>query len=1003
MDRTVEALRARRRLPESTYRMQLHSGFRFRDAGSAIDYLHALGVTELYASPFLMARPGSQHGYDISDHRRLNPEVGDEDDFHALSAALQARGMGQVLDMVPNHMGIIGNNNAWWNDVLENGPASPYAGYFDIDWHSLKPDLNDKVLLPVLGDPYGKALESLHIRLGYDGGAFSVHYFDNRFPVSPSTYDKVLTQRQDELKAELGADAPEFQEYLSILTSITHLPPHTTTDPDKVAERHREKEVVKRRLAALAELSPPVRVFIERNLEIFNGENGTPHSFDLLDGLLAAQPYRLSSWRVASDEINYRRFFDINELAALSMEKGEVFRATHELVLRLLAEGHLTGLRIDHPDGLYDPRQYLRRLQHYYALAVARRLAADDPGLAGVAWEDLERPASVALNNAAKAGGADFDRPLYVVVEKILGKDEPLPEDWPVAGTTGYEFLHALNDLFVDHDQARKFTRLYQRWTGVRTPLRDLVYQKKYLVLQVSLASELTMLAHQLDRLSERNRWSRDFTLNSLRRALREIIACFEVYRPYITGRDISLRDRRTVDRAAAQARRRNPAISASIFEFVRDMLLLQFQEDTATEAVRADQVRLAGKFQQLTAPVMAKGFEDTTFYVYNRLVSLNEVGGDPGQFGAPLQTFHARNQSRRDLHPHALSASATHDTKRGEDTRARINVLSEMPDEWRRASSRWRLINKRHRGTAEGEALPDRNDEYFLYQTLIGAWPLPPYSRDQFDHFVGRVQAYMQKAVHEAKVHTSWVNPSPAYDDAVRHFVARVLDRERNARFIEDFEKFQADVTHYGLFNSLSQTLVKLASPGAPDVYQGTELWDFSLVDPDNRRPVDYGLRRRLLAELDARAADNAALPALARELIEARADGRAKLYVVSRALRARRDHPGLFTAGEYLPAHASGACDVNVCAFVRRTDDAAALAAAPRLLRRRIRPGQLPLGAEVWGDGVLWLPEGGRRWRNVFTGEVLERAERDGRACLPLAAVFANFPVALLLSDGA
>jgi (1->4)-alpha-D-glucan 1-alpha-D-glucosylmutase len=511
------------------------------------------------------------------------------------------------------------------------------------------------------------------------------------------------------------------------------------------------------------------------------------------------------------------------------------------------------------------------------------------------------------------------------------------------------------------------------------------------------------MLAHQLDRLSERNRWSRDFTLNSLRRALREIIACFEVYRSYITGRDISLRDRRYVDRAVAQARRRNPAISASIFEFVRDMLLLQFQEDTATEAVWADQVRLVGKFQQLTAPVMAKGFEDTTFYVYNRLVSLNEVGGDPGQFGAPLGTFHDRNRSRRERHPHALSASATHDTKRGEDTRARINVLSEVPDEWRRAAARWHLLNKRHRGTAEGETMPDRNDEYFLYQTLAGAWPLRPYTPEQFADFVGRVQAYMQKAVHEAKVHTSWVNPSPAYDDAVRHFVARVLDREKNARFIEDFEMFQDLVTHYGLFNSLSQTLVKLASPGAPDVFQGTELWDFSLVDPDNRRPVDYGLRQRLLAELDARAADPAALPALARELTESRADGRAKLYVVSRALRCRRDHPGLLTSGEYLPAQASEPYDVNVCAFVRRTDGAAALAAAPRLLRRQIRPGQLPLGAAVWGDGVLWLPEGGRRWRNVFTGEMLPTAERGGRPCLPLAAVFGHFPVALFLPEEA
>ncbi len=992
--RTAEALRARRRTPESTYRVQFHKGFRFQDALAVVDYVHALGVTDLYASPYLKARPGSMHGYDISDHGQLNPEIGTEEDYAALARALRERGMGQILDVVPNHMGIMGNQNVWWNDVLENGPASPYAGYFDIAWHSLKPDLDDKVLLPVLGDPYGKALESLHIRLAYEAGAFVVRYFENVFPVSPSGYDRILKHRLPELEQALGAENPDCVELLSILTAIAHLPPATTRDPGQVAERHREKEVIKRRLGTLTEQSKEVRDFVLKNVEHFNGENGNHHSFDLLDDLLNAQPYRLASWRVASDEINYRRFFDINELAALSMEKPEVFAVTHGLILRLLRQGDVNGLRIDHPDGLFDPRQYLQRLQRYYALAVARDTAEQHFPALAQEWDAVTDPL------ADELAGVVREHPLYVVVEKILGTDEPVPPDWPAAGTTGYEFLHALNDLFADHGNAKAFTKVYQQWTGVATPLRDLVYQKKYLTLQVSLASELQMLAHQLDRLSERNRWSRDFTLNSLRRALREIIACFEVYRTYITGTDISPRDRKVIERAVSQAKRRNPALSGAAFDFVREMLLLQLPDEAGPEVAR-EQVRFVGKFQQLTAPVTAKGLEDTAFYVYNRLLSLNEVGGDPGQFGAPLATFHERNRYRLEHHPHALSATATHDTKRGEDARARIHVLSEMPAEWKRAVSRWHLLNRRHRQSADDDPAPDRNEEYFFYQTLVGAWPSPPPAgREQMAAFAERIRLCMHKAVHEAKVHTSWVNPNPAYDEAVDLFVARVLDPEKNGRFLADFAEFHVEVNHYGLLNGLSQALVKIVSPGAPDVYQGTELWDFSLVDPDNRRPVDYELRRRILADLDARATGDRT--ELARELIGSRADGRVKLYVVSRALRCRRDHAGLFTEGEYVAAGASEPFTDNVCAFMRRRWRAAALAVVPRLLRRVVGPGELPLGA-AWRDGVLFLPpDAPRRWRDVFSGAVLDSTERDGRPVLAVAEAFATFPLALLLAEG-
>ncbi|HZY85512.1 MAG TPA: malto-oligosyltrehalose synthase, partial [Gemmataceae bacterium] len=781
-------------------------------------------------------------------------------------------------------------------------------------------------------------------------------------------------------------------------------------------------------LAALADASGPVRQFLAENVKYFNGRAGDPRSFDPLDDLLNAQAYRLASWRVAPDEINFRRFFDVNELAALSMEKPEVFDATHELVMRLLRERHVTGLRIDHPDGLFDPRQYFERLQNYFILETARRLVETDGAFRGTNWEEVKGPLlesigrrradhgserqerGVGANGKNGNGGHNGHpsprhgplwRPLYVVVEKILGPEEHLPKDWPVHGTTGYEFLYALNELLVDKDNGTAFNKLYKRWTHSETTFREMVYQKKLQTLQVSLSSELNVLATQLDRLSEKNRWSRDFTLNALRRALREIIACFEVYRSYITGREVLHRDKVYVERAVAQAKRRNPAISSALFDFVRDMLLLRYQDEVSPED-QAEQLRFVGKFQQVTAPVMAKGVEDTSFYVYNRLVSLNEVGGDPRQFGSSVAAFHRRNADRVARMPYSLSATATHDTKRGEDTRARIDVLSEQPSAWAQALSRWSKFNKKYRVQRDDEIIPDRNEEYFLYQTLIGAWPLGPVSPEGHAHFVERVQAYMQKAMHEAKVHTSWVNPNPTFDQGLRTFIAAILDEGRNGRFLADFREFVGRVTHFALFNSLSQALLKVASPGVPDVYQGAELWDFSLVDPDNRRPVDFEARRRMLAELDQkRAGAGGGLPALARELVEAREDGRVKMYVLAQALRARRERPGLFSAGEYLPAHSPGPREENVCAFARRHGEGWALAAAPRLLTHLVGPGQLPLGPDVWQDALLEAPglAPGARCRNAFTGEVLAAAERDGRAWLSLAELFAHFPVALLL----
>ncbi len=989
---------AGRRLPEATYRLQFHKDFTFRDALAIVPYLRDLGVSHLYASPYLQARPGSQHGYDITNHNKLNPEIGTDEDYEALVAALHEHGMGQILDTVPNHMGI-GDDNPWWYDVLENGPASPYAAYFDIAWASSpRPELRDRLLLPVLGDSYGKVLESRQLLLGFENGAFTIHYFDHRFPVAPRSYDMVLGQRLDELKAALGADAPPVLEYLSILNAVGHLPGQTETDAAKVVERQREKEVVKRRLAALAAESGPIREFIERNVALFNGKQGDPSSLDLLDKLLDAQAYRLSFWRVASDEINYRRFFDINELAALSMERQEVFDAAHDLIFRLLREGKIDGLRIDHPDGLYDPRQYLERLQRRFVMELAKK-AFDAGAVVGAPpWEEVRERLREELEKVGPQN--PLWRPLYVVVEKILGTGEPLPEDWPVYGTSGYEFVNAVNDLFVDPENAAPFTRLYYDWGEIDPLFQVTVYQKKTLTLQVSLSSELQMLAFQLDRLAQKNRWSRDFTFHSLHHALREIVAYFPVYRSYISERGASDRDRRYVISAVNKAKRGNRATTAELFHFVRDMLLLRYPE-TATEADQEEQRRFVGKFQQVTAPVTAKGIEDTAFYVYNRLASLNEVGGDPSRFGAPPAELHRFLQDRQAAWPWALSPLATHDTKRGEDVRARLNVLSEIPDEWKERLERWRRLNEPQRVQAEDELAPDYDEQYLLYQTLLGAWPTGPTAADELTAFTGRVQAYMRKAVHEAKVHTSWINPNKAYDDGVEEFTARILDEKRSGPFLEDFREFQKRVNHYGLFNGLAQTLLRVAAPGVPDTYQGTELWDFNLVDPDNRRPVDYGRRREMLAALRTNMKSvGGDLRGLARELVGTKEDGRVKLYVTHLSLQCRREFPGLFADGVYVPLEAEGPRKEHVFGFARGKEGRWAAAIVPRFLTRLAPTTEhLPTG-RVWEETGITLPgtESVRRWRNVFTGEIYTPSEGPS---LRLTEVLGHFPVALLLGE--
>lgn len=999
-----------RRVPVSTYRLQLDRAFTFADLRALLPYLDALGITDCYLSPFFEPCSEASHGYDIASHNRLNPALGTEEDFRACAEAARERGMGMLLDLVPNHMGIAGNRNAWWLDVLENGQASAYAHVFDIDWDPVKPELKGKVLLPLLGDQFGRVLENQELVLEFHEGAFSVRYYETVLPVEPCTYTQILRFRLEELEAELGKEDPQVLELQSIVTALTHLPPRTETAPERLVERAREKQIIKRRLDTLARQSPAVAAFIRKNVRLFNGVRGDPQSFERLEALLGAQPYRLAFWQVAGDEVNYRRFFDINELAAIRMEDPAVFDDTHRLIMRMIRRGWVTGLRIDHPDGLFAPAQYFRSLQRRAFLEVARRLAGggavdpeDEPaGADARRWE--EALLAEFDRRVARDPGSPLARPFYLVIEKIRMPDERLPEGWPVHGTMGYGFLNALNGIFINRAGERTLDETYWRFVGGKTSFADVVYDSKKLIMQTSMAGEITVLGHRLARISEKYRVSRDFTDKTLTDALREIIACFPVYRTYVGegGFHVADRDRRYIEQAVAAARRRNPSVSASVFRFIRDLLCLSFPE-ARDDADRQEQLTFVMKFQQLTGPITAKGLEDTAFYRYNRLIALNEVGGSPDRFGMSLAEFHDRNVTRAAHWRWSFSTTSTHDTKRGEDVRARIDVLSEIPQEWRFRLRKWHRLNRRKKTPVGGLPAPDKNEECLLYQTLLGAWPPEPPAEDEYAEFAGRIRRYLLKAIREAKVHTSWINPDPEYDAAVERFVAAVLDRSAPNPFLEDFLPFQRRIASWGIYNSLAQTLIKLAAPGVPDFYQGAELWDLNLVDPDNRRAVDYDRRRRMLDDLrrDAAAA-GPHLAAVARELTDAREDGRVKLWLIHRTLVYRREHPRLFLDGAYLPLEARGPQREHLCAFARRHAGEIVLAAAPRFLARLNVEGP-PLGKQVWGETWLALPAdaAGSRFRNVLTGELVEGTEREGQPALPVEAVFTSFPVALLAHE--
>jgi (1->4)-alpha-D-glucan 1-alpha-D-glucosylmutase len=961
--------------PSATYRLQFNSSFTFEHATGLVEYLDELGISDIYASPFLMARPGSVHGYDVTNHAKFNPEIGDEESFVGLAQALEQRRMGLIADVVPNHMCISHSSNGWWWDVLENGPSSPFAHFFDIDWRPPKEELVNKVLLPVLGDQFGRALENQEIQIVFNEGQFQVAVYGAPLPLAPGTWTMILDPAAAKLRESLGASHEHVGEMESIITALGHLPGPTETDEARIRERQREREIVKRRLLGLLEASPEAGQAIQASLSDINGQRGEPGSFDRLERLLGSEAYRLSFWRVAMDEINYRRFFDINDLAAIRVEDPEVFSAVHALLFDLVRRGYIRGLRVDHPDGLFEPEKYFRFLQD-----------------ACKAW-------NAAGNGHPQANGAN--RMFYVVAEKILTGHEPLRTDWAVEGTTGYGFLNLANGLFVDHTKEKAFHLLYRRFTGWAVAFDDLVCDSKRLILQVAMSSELNVLARKLDRISEQHRWSRDFTLESLRDALREVLAAFPVYRTYVRGdkMEVDPQDRRQVTTAIREAKRRNPAISESVFDFIQSVLLLE-RPSGVDDRQQAERQLFVMRFQQLSSPVMAKGVEDTAFYRYYPLASVNEVGGDPSRFGVSINEFHRRNLIRRELWPNSMSASSTHDTKRGEDVRARINVLSEIPGDWYRAIRRWRGLNRVAKTVVGDRLAPNANEEYLLYQTLSGTWPLLPMNAEEHGRYIRRIDGYMQKALHEAKVHTSWINPNAGYEEAVSKFVERVLEPTPENAFLQDFRQFQAPIARAGVFNSLAQLLVKIASPGVPDFYQGNEIWAFDLVDPDNRRAVNYEARRQMLASLRVQA--ERSRPALMDRLRENPCDGAIKMFITSEALRFRRDHAELFSQGSYTGLAAEGSRARHVVAFARATKNQMLLALTGRFFLKLCNSHGKPIG-DVWGNTTVALPKKAAHesFKNIFTGQTVTARQADGRMVLPLNEVFSQCPVALLYSE--
>lgn len=961
-------------IPTATYRVQFNYEFPFADAEKQAAYFQRLGVSDLYTSPIWKARKHSLHCYDVTDHSVVNPELGGEEAFVSLSNALRSRNLGMVVDVVPNHMGIMDPSNRQWWDVLENGPSSPYANFFDIDWRADKEVLHDRVELPTLGSQFGICLENGELRVDFnEQGEFQVHYYETVLPTGPRTWGQLLQLVIAEFRTRVAENDLDLMELESIVTALGNLPLRDEDLPGRVRERQREKEVCKRRLRTLVERNPLVDETIRSVLTEINGIPGDPASFDRLEKFLEDQTYRLCFWRVAGDEINYRRFFDVNELAAIRVELPYVFEQVHSLIFRLIAEGHIRALRIDHPDGLLNPPQYFTNLQR----SCYDALASTNPN-----WRPLtecgENPCSI-----------------WVVAEKILEHQERIRPDWAVHGTTGYEFLNLVNGIFVDRAENASFLRLYSRFIGAGPNFVELKTECKKLILDVSMAGELYTLSRKLDRISEHNRRTRDFTMQTLQESLAEFIAAFPVYRSYIRPESttVDADDAHYIEAAIRTAKRRNLATDPTLFDFIGSILLLHDFEALKPEQQK-ERMEFVLALQQVTGPVMAKGLEDTAFYREFPLSSLNEVGGEPERFGVSMAEFHSRCEEQAKYWPFSMTSTSTHDTKRSEDVRARINVLSEIPREWERAIFRWRRLNSRRKFQVDGHHVPTTKNEYLFYQTLLGIWPLSN-PMDSLPEITERMIAYMIKATREAKLMTSWVKVNVEYETALTQFIRDVLDPRKSAKFLADFQPMADFVAVRGANNSLSQVLIKLTAPGIPDFYQGNELWCHTLVDPDNRQPVDYEARARILEEVIARQND----PAYLQELQTEWKDGRIKMFVTHKGLAFRRAYQHLYRSGTYVPLGAEGEGAENLAAFAQIKQDMPwAITLVPRLMVKRGFPTDRLAEASFWDQTRVRLPDNSpTRWHNIFTGQDVEA--QDGT--LSVRDHLGAFPVALLVSQ--
>ncbi|WP_343590234.1 malto-oligosyltrehalose synthase [Paracidovorax wautersii] len=929
-------------VPLATYRVQMHAGFTFQDATAIVPYLQALGISHLYTSPYLQAARGSTHGYDVVDPSRLNAEIGTEADHTALCAALSERGMGHVLDTVPNHMGIDDAANRWWQDVLEHGQASPHATRFDIEWNPPTPQTGHRVLLPVLGDHYGQVLEAGELQVRFEEAAGKLHlaYWERSIPLDPRCYATLLGQIPLPVPGpEIAASA--VAELQSLIDAFAALPPQDTPDAGQRAARLRDAPLLQQRLARLAVAHGWVAGWIGTCLGRINGTVGEPASFDVLDRVLGAQAYRLADWRVAGDDINYRRFFDVNSLAAIRMEDPDVFEAVHALPLRWAAEGKLTGLRIDHPDGLADPAEYFERLQRRH----------------------------LALQQAA---GIAQPRALYVLVEKIMADHEPLPADWHVHGGTGYRFSTLVTGLFIAAEAQADFDAHYAEFTGDTQAFDEAGYECKRLIIQSALACDLNWLVDTLSRITRADRAVCDFTRNQLRLALVEVAAFFPVYRTYIVpGKGpASEADRRHIAWAIAAARRRIGTSEGGVLAYLQSILL---GEEGAAPELRARFIR---RWQQFTAPVMAKSIEDTLFYRYTRLVSLNDVGAEPRRFGLSVAAFHQANQQRARYLPHSMLGTSTHDSKRSEDVRARLNVLSEMPHAWKALVHDLEALGQRFCTTVDGTDAPSRHDLWSLCQAMVGIWPVQRSTAEQRKSLVERLQQYMVKAMREAKLATNWLFPNEAYESAVTQYIEKTLSSER---FVSTLEDFVQRVAPQGFRNSLCQLALKLTVPGVPDIYQGCEVWNFSLVDPDNRRPVQFGPLADSLASVQSMYAQGRfPAPAEWRQVLGegAQMPDAAKQLVTWRLLQLRQRFPALFRDSTYLPLPIDGgdeAADARALAFARIREGEACVVVSSRLTAQQPPAEGTGAGTGATLDMAQAHPALAKpgRWLNWLTGE--------------------------------